>query len=77
MAISRQNMKSSVIDAKVTANTSKKWKLMNQKTVEFLETLEGLLAELERRAQTDAMTMAEFRSYVSAMLEGYYRGKYD
>jgi hypothetical protein len=45
---------------------------MEQKTVEFLETLEGLLAELERRAQTDAMTMAEFRSYISAMLDLHY-----
>jgi hypothetical protein len=46
---------------------------MEQKTVEFLETLEGLLAELERRAQTDAMSMAEFRSYISAMLQSHYK----
>ena len=46
---------------------------MNQQTVDFLETLEGLLAELERRAQTDAMTMAEFRSYISAMLNQHYK----
>jgi hypothetical protein len=46
---------------------------MEQKTVEFLETLEGLLAELERRAQTDAMSMAEFRSYISAMLSSHYK----
>jgi hypothetical protein len=50
---------------------------MNQQTVDFLETLEGLLAELERRAQTEAMTMAEFRSYVSAMLETHYKSKYE
>ena len=50
---------------------------MEQKTVEFLETLEGLLAELERRAQTDAMSMQEFRSYIAAMLELHYRGKYE
>jgi len=47
--------------------------MMNQQTVDFLETLEGLLAELERRAQTDAMTMAEFRSYISAMLNSHYK----
>lgn len=46
---------------------------MEQKTVEFLETLEGLLAELERRAQTDAMSMQEFRSYISAMLTAHYK----
>lgn len=46
---------------------------MEQKTVEFLETLEGLLGELERRAQTEAMTMKEFRGYVAAMLEQHYR----
>ena len=46
---------------------------MEQKTVEFLETLEGLLAELERRAQTDAMSMAEFRSYIAAMLNSHYK----
>jgi len=50
---------------------------MNKQTVDFLETLEGLLAELERRAQTEAMTMAEFRSYVSVMLETHYKNKYE
>lgn len=57
----------------VMANTSKKWKPMEQKTVEFLETLEGLLSELERRAQTEAMTMSEFRSYIAAMLQMHYK----
>jgi len=50
---------------------------MNRQTVEFLETLEGLLTTLEERAKIDAMTMADFRAYITAMLEDYYQRRYD
>jgi hypothetical protein len=50
---------------------------MDRRTADFLETLEGLLITLEDRAKTDAMTMGEFRSYVTAMLEEHYRQRYD
>lgn len=50
---------------------------MNQQTVEFLETLEGLLTVLEDRAKTDAMTMSEFRQYITAMLEAHYKKRYE
>lgn len=50
---------------------------MDRKTADFLETLEGLLITLEDRAKTDAMTMGEFRQYVTAMLEEHYKDRYD
>ena len=50
---------------------------MERKTAEFLETLEGLLITLEDRAKTEAMTMGEFRSYITAMLEDHYKDRYD
>lgn len=50
---------------------------MDRRTADFLETLEGLLTVLEERAKTDAMTMGEFRSYITAMLEEHYAKRYD
>ena len=50
---------------------------MERKTVEFLETLEGLLTTLEERAKTDMMSMGEFRAYITEMLEQHYRSRYD
>jgi hypothetical protein len=50
---------------------------MNKQTADFLETLEGLLTVLEERAKTDAMTMKEFRGYITEMLEQYYKQRYD
>ena len=50
---------------------------MNKQTADFLETLEGLLTVLEERAKTDAMTMKEFRGYITEMLEQHYRSRYD
>jgi hypothetical protein len=50
---------------------------MNKQTADFLETLEGLLTVLEDRAKGDAITMAEFRSYITEMLEQHYKKRYD
>jgi hypothetical protein len=50
---------------------------MNKQTADFLETLEGLLTVLEERAKTDMMTMGEFRSYITEMLEQHYKSRYD
>jgi hypothetical protein len=50
---------------------------MNKQTADFLETLEGLLTVLEERAKTDAMTMKEFRSYITEMLEQHYKQRYE
>lgn len=50
---------------------------MDRRTADFLETLEGLLITLEDRAKTDAMTMGEFRSYITAMLEQHYQDRYE
>jgi hypothetical protein len=50
---------------------------MNKQTADFLETLEGLLTVLEERAKTDAMTMKEFRSYITEMLEQHYKQRYN
>jgi hypothetical protein len=50
---------------------------MNKQTADFLETLEGLLTVLEERAKTDAMTMKEFRGYITEMLEQHYKQRYN
>ena len=50
---------------------------MNKQTADFLETLEGLLAVLEQRAEIDMMTMREFRTYITEMLEQHYKKRYD
>jgi hypothetical protein len=36
-----------------------------------------MLTVLEERAKTDMMTMKEFRSYITEMLEQHYRSRYD
>ncbi len=50
---------------------------MDRRTADFLETLEGLLITMEERAKTDAMTMGEFRSYITAILEEHYKDRYE